>query len=138
MALIFRNVQFSIHPSNVPWVYHPLVSNAHLTIIFHEFLPCAILFRMYINSLHRSFISSSHSLFGLPLFVFSSISPNTTSFTSLLSSILQMCANVHHTTIGCYISFVGPVYIVYADILYYAGNSDRAHPGHRKYDCGNV
>src|SRR6218665_26268 len=46
---------------------------------------------MYIPSLHHSFTSSSPSLFGLPLFVFHLISPNTTSFTSLLSSILHTC-----------------------------------------------
>src|SRR6218665_1891520 len=74
----------SIHPSNVPWVHHPLVSNAHLTFIFHVSLSCTFLFRMYISLLHHSFISSSHSLFGIPLFVFPSISSNTTSFTSLL------------------------------------------------------
>src|SRR6218665_1693009 len=67
----------SIHPMG--WVHHPLVSNAHLTIVFHASV-CAFLFRMYISSLHHSFTSSSHSLFGLPLFVFPSISPNTTSF----------------------------------------------------------
>src|SRR6218665_1098619 len=83
----------SIHPSNVPWVHHPLVSNAYLTIIFHASLSCTFLFRTYISSLYHSFTSSSSSLFSLPLFVFPSISPNTTSFTSLLSSILQMCPN---------------------------------------------
>src|SRR6218665_1360579 len=45
------------------------------------------------SSLHHSFTSSSHSLFGFPLFVFPSISPNTTSYISLLSSILHMCPN---------------------------------------------
>src|SRR6218665_2038674 len=35
---------------------------------------------MNISSLHHFFTSSSHSLFGRPLFVFSFISPNTTSF----------------------------------------------------------
>jgi len=83
----------TIHPSNVPWVHHQLMSNAHLTLIFHASLSCAFFSRMYISSLHHSFISSSHSLFGLSLFVYPSISPNTTSFTSLLSSILQMCPN---------------------------------------------
>src|SRR6218665_2610129 len=78
-----------IHPSIVPWVHHPLVSNAHLTIIFHASLSCAFHFSMHISSLHHSFTSSSHSIFGRPLFVFPFISPNTTSFTSLLSSILQ-------------------------------------------------
>src|SRR6218665_3193869 len=48
---------------------------------------------MNISSLHHSFTSSSHSLFGRSLFVFPFISPNITSFTSLLSSILQMCPN---------------------------------------------
>src|SRR6218665_3954662 len=61
------------------------------TIIFQASLSCAFLFSMYISPLHHSFTSSSHSIFGLPLFVFPFISPNTTSFTSLLSSILQMC-----------------------------------------------
>ena len=36
---------------------------------------------------------SIHHLFGLPLLIFPSISQNTTSFTSLLFSILQMCLN---------------------------------------------
>src|SRR6218665_1362995 len=49
-------------------------------------LSCTFLF----NSLHHS---SSHSLRGLPLVVFPSIFPNTTSFTSLLYSILQMWPN---------------------------------------------
>src|SRR6218665_1590792 len=81
-------------PSIVPWVHHPLVSNARLTIIFHASPSCSFLFSMNISSLHHSFTSSSHSLFfGCPLFVFPFISPNTTSFTSLLSSILQMCPN---------------------------------------------
>src|SRR6218665_98236 len=61
--------------------------------IFHASLSCAFLFRMYISLLHHSFTSSSHSLFGVSLFVFPFISPNTTPFTSLLSSILQMCPN---------------------------------------------
>jgi len=39
-------------PSNVSWVHHPLVSNAHLTIIFHASLYCAFLFRMCISSLN--------------------------------------------------------------------------------------
>src|SRR6218665_371366 len=69
---------------------HP---NAHLIIFFHASLSCAFLFGMYISSLHHLFRSSSHSLFDLPLFVFPSMSPNTTSFTSLLSSIIQMCPN---------------------------------------------
>src|SRR6218665_3287601 len=87
-------VQKYIHPSIVPWVHHPLVSNARLTIIFNAPLSCAFLFSMNISSLHHSFTSSSHSLFGRPLFVFSFISPTTTSYTSLLlSSILQMCPN---------------------------------------------
>src|SRR6218665_1644845 len=61
---------------------------------FHVSLSCAFFFRMYISLLHHFFTSSKHSLFGLSLFVFPSISPNTTgSFTSLLSSILQMCPN---------------------------------------------
>src|SRR6218665_2159853 len=34
----------SIHPMG--WVHHPLVSNAHLTIIFHASV-CAFLFRTY-------------------------------------------------------------------------------------------
>ena len=83
----------TVHSSNVPWVHHPLVSNSRLTIIFYASLFCAFLFRMYISSLHHSFTSSSHSRFGLPLFVSPSVSPNTTSFTSLLSSILRMCPN---------------------------------------------
>src|SRR6218665_2435944 len=85
--------QCNIHPSIVPWVHHPLVSNARLTIIFHASLSCVFLFSMNISSLRHSFTSSSHSPFGRPLFVFPFISPNTTSFTSLLSSILQMCPN---------------------------------------------
>ena len=94
-----------IHPPNVPRVQHSLVSTAHLAIIFHVSLSCAFLFRLYISLLHHSFISSCHSLFGLPLFVFPSISLNTTSFISLLSSILQMCpSNVCiHTYIHTYI-----------------------------------
>src|SRR6218665_2217517 len=80
-------------PSIVPWVHHPLVSNARLTIIFHASLSCAFLFSMNISSLYHSFTSPSHSPFGRPLFVFPFISPNTTSFPSLLSSILQMCPN---------------------------------------------
>src|SRR6218665_3214208 len=54
---------------------------------------CTFLVRMYISSSHHSFTSSSHSLFGLLLFVFPSISPNTTSFISLLSFMLQMSPN---------------------------------------------
>jgi len=36
-----RYIQYNtIHPSNVPWVHHPLVSNAHLTFIFHVSVLC--------------------------------------------------------------------------------------------------
>src|SRR6218665_2608432 len=84
---------YIIHPFIVPWVHHPLVSSARVTIIFHTSLSCAFLFSINISSSHHSFTSSSHSLFGRPLFVFPFISLNTTSFTSLLSSILQMPPN---------------------------------------------
>src|SRR6218665_1610599 len=90
--MTFSRTKYIIQPFKFPWVHHPSVYCAHLTIIFHATLSCAFLFRMYISSLHHSFTSSSHSLFGLPRFVFSSISPNQ-SFTCLLSSILQMCPN---------------------------------------------
>jgi len=48
--------------------YHPLVSNKHLTIIFHASLSRAFFFRVYISFSHHSFTSSSHSLYGPPLF----------------------------------------------------------------------
>src|SRR6218665_2187070 len=89
----FNCLILSIRPSIVPWVHHPLVSTAHLNFIFHASMSCAFLFRMYISSLYHSFFSSSHSFLGLSLFVFPSISPNTTFLTRLLSSILQMCPN---------------------------------------------
>src|SRR6218665_1363541 len=44
---------------------------------------CAFLSRIYISLLHHSFTSSSHTLLGLLLFVFPSISPKTTSIASL-------------------------------------------------------
>ena len=83
---IYVPTEISIHPSIVPWVHHPLVSNANLTIFSTHLSVLCLPFRMYISSLHHSFTSSSHSLF-----VFPSISLSTTSFTSLLSSILKMC-----------------------------------------------
>ena len=67
-------------------------SSAHLTI-FYASLSWAFLFRICISYLHHAFTSSSHSLLGLPLLVFPSIFPNTTSF-SLLFSILPMCPNM--------------------------------------------
>jgi len=78
---------------------------------FHESLSCAFPFSSYISSLHHSSISSSKSLLGLPLFVFPSISPNTYSFTSLLSSILQMCQNNFNlrSFIRCMMSLLIPV-----------------------------
>ena len=84
-----------MYPYIAPWVHHQPMSKAHLAIIFHASLSCAFPFSTYnfISSLHHYFTSPSHSLFGRPLFVFPFISPNTASFTSLLSSILQMCPN---------------------------------------------
>src|SRR6218665_1804913 len=61
---------YLIHLFNVPWLYHPLVSNAHLDLTFIFHASCAFLVRMYIFSVHHSFTSSSHSLCGLP-FLFS-------------------------------------------------------------------
>src|SRR6218665_2252438 len=91
--MTFSRTKYIIQPFKFPWVHHPSVYCAHLTIIFHASLSCAFLFRMNISSLHHSFTSSSHSLFGRSLFVFPFISPNITSFTSLLFFILQMCPN---------------------------------------------
>src|SRR6218665_236531 len=75
--------------TNVPLVHHLLVLNGHLSNIFNVSLSCAFHFRMFISSLHHSFTSSM-----VFLFLFSLSSPRyTTPFTSLLSSILQMCPN---------------------------------------------
>src|SRR6218665_3241611 len=68
-------------------------STARLTIIFHASLSCAFLYSMNISPLHHSFTPSSHSLFDRPLFVSPFISQKTTSFTSPLHSILQICPN---------------------------------------------
>src|SRR6218665_1450232 len=46
-VLLLAHYHISIHP-NVPWVHHPLVCNAHLTIFFHASLSCALLFKIYI------------------------------------------------------------------------------------------
>src|SRR6218665_1200167 len=99
-CIFVRNPHNQSHPCIVPWVHHPLVSNAHLTSIFHASLSCAFFFSMcmYISSLLHSFTSSNHSLFGRPLFIFPFISPNTTSFTSLLSSRLVKKSGVRGVT----------------------------------------
>ena len=85
------------HPSIVPWVHHPLVSNAHLPIIFHASLSCALLsawiFPRYTIPLYRHAIP-----FLVVLFLFSLSSPRTPPLlpVCLLSSILQMCPNKFH------------------------------------------
>ena len=48
------------------------------------YFPRVSVLRMYVSLLHYSFTSFSHSLFFRPHFIFPFISPNTTSFTSLL------------------------------------------------------
>src|SRR5207245_7743813 len=68
----------------------PVVSNAQLTISFHTPLSIANLERVCISFWHHSRISSSHSLFGLPLFPFPSIDPSMTLFIFRSFSILHV------------------------------------------------
>src|SRR5207244_7771863 len=69
------------------------MSNAQLTISFHTSLSFANLARVCISFWHHSRISSSHSLFGLPLFPFPSIDPSIIFFIFRSFSILHMCPN---------------------------------------------
>src|SRR6218665_1237652 len=92
---------------------------------FNYLLPCvsacAFLLKMYISLLHHSLTSSSHSIFGLPLFVFPFISPNTTSFTSLLSSILYMCPNKFNflSLILCMMFLLlPPLFLIYPFVIF--------------------
>src|SRR6218665_601162 len=76
LSYVYYNLSPSIHSSNVRWVHHPLVSNAHLTIIIHASLSCAFLseciYPRYTISLHRPAI-----LFLVFLFLFFHPSPRT-------------------------------------------------------------
>jgi len=45
------DIYLFINYSNPTPIHHPLVSSAHITIIFHTSLSCAFLFRIYISSL---------------------------------------------------------------------------------------
>src|SRR2546426_2443661 len=69
------------------------MSNAQLTISFHNSLSFANLERVCISFWHHSRISSSHSLFGLPLFPFPSIDPSITLFIFRSFSIQHTCPN---------------------------------------------
>src|SRR2546426_8567407 len=69
------------------------MSNAQLTISFHTSLSFANLERVCISFWHHSRISSSHSLFGLPLFPLPSIDPSITLFIFRSFSILHICPN---------------------------------------------
>src|SRR6218665_4097037 len=82
------SIQYSIGSS-------PIGVQCMFDYIFHVSVSCAFLFSSCISSLHHSFTSSSHSSCGLPLVVFPSISPNTTSFTSLLSSIMHRQLDIY-------------------------------------------
>src|SRR6218665_2828017 len=74
---------------------------------------------MNISSLHHFFTSSSHSLFSRPLFVFPFIFPNTTSSTSLLSSILQMCLNKFNflSLIICMMFLLLPIFFLISSFV---------------------
>ena len=70
-----------------PWVHCLLVLMAYSTHFFHSVLFLASLQISAILFPHHSCMSSSHSLFGLPVLLVPSIIPNVLLFTSLLSFI---------------------------------------------------
>ena len=90
----------SIQPFVVPWVHHTLVSNERSTrptcTCFHTSLYILRLSFQFAYLFVEPFIciiQPSVARSTVPLVVLPSISPNTTSFTSLLSSTLQIFPN---------------------------------------------
>ena len=78
------------HHHQTPWDQRPLVSTARFTRILHPALSTASPANKWMSLLHHWMISSDHLLLGLPLRFLPRSIPNSTLFTSLSSSILQI------------------------------------------------
>ena len=95
ILLIFRLRRWTVREKNhhhhqTPWDQRPLVSTARFTRILHPALSTASPANKWMSLLHRWMISSDYLLLGLPLRFLPRSIPNSTLFTSLSSSMLQI------------------------------------------------